>query len=656
MPDYPREIFLDDDVEERLASYIETELANHYAERSGHVDDLQRWQKDYWAKPTTEKATFPFTGAATIVIPLSAIAIEAIHSRNMTTRFALPQIVSAKAVDPKWDKVTRPLERFLENELIDQMGFRRKLGDCYLEATKFGTMIGKVGYEKLVKTAIRPSLTTGDDEEFDVTVRDGAVFDPVSDSRFLMPHASQDPQSAQWCGEEHSATPYEIRGFELAGRFREGTIIDDGDSWDERIKDYREVSKLRAWATNSAAGARGQETGRQFEDSQAELENTKPVWPERIDWVELWCVFDVDGSGREKEIVVHFHRPSKTFMSIRYNWHSDLRRPYRTGVYFPIEHRWRGIGICKMNDQFQREVTTQHRQRLDNATLANLRMFKISKLSGYGPKEPVFPGKMWFVDDPSHIDTFQLGEIYPSSYNNEQGTLIYSQQRSGVNEATLGMPQVGTPGTATSDLARIQEGNKKFDFVYANFTEFTNDCINDVVSCIQQFGPRRIEYFDRAEGGQLIRDFFELPDTATRNGVILQLRASGQQQNKILDRQNWQQVAALLNQYFTGIMQLAQPLGNPQIMQIIMMKGMGAATEAMRQILESFDVRNIDQIIVRELEEQIKNGLATVAPQSAGNNGPGGAITNAPMDRIAQTLSIPGGNGNGATNRIPGSV
>lgn len=648
MAEYPREIYLDTDTEERLASYLETELANHYMERGGHVDDLMRWQKDYWAKPTTEQATFPFTGAATIVIPLSAIAVEAVHARSMMTLAALPQLVTAIAVSPEWDQAVRPLELFLDHELLNEMRIRKPLGDCFLEATKFGTMIGKTGYEKITKTAIRAIGEV--EEEFDVIVKDGATFDCVPDSRFLMPYSSKDPNSSPWVGEEHTASTYHVMNLERGGMFRSGTVIDE-EGADE---DIEKQSKLGAYIRRQANIGSIESGGRKFDDNQSKLDNTEPIWPNTLDWLELWLSFDIDLSGIEKEIVVHYHRESKTFMSIRYNWHTDLRRPYRTNVYFPVEHRWRGIGICKQNEQFQREVTTQHRQRLDNATLANMRMIVVSKLSGYGPKEPVFPGKMWFVDDMTHIDTLQMGEIYPSAYNNEQATLIYSQQRTGVNEVTLGMPQVGTPGTATSDLARIQEGNKKSDFIYANFKEFTSDIIVDTASNIQQFGPRRIDYFDHAENGQLVKKFFDMPAELINSGILLQLKVAGQQQNKVLDRQNWTQQAALLQQYYVGLLQLAQPLGDENILKLITMKGMGAATEAMRQILESFDTRNVDRIIVRELEAIIQNGLSELGAQQGGDSGPAGIGSAAPMGDAAQIVSGAGNNSNGGFNRIQG--
>lgn len=640
MADYPREIYLDSDTEERLRSLIEEELENHLTERGPHIEDLMSYQRDYWAEPTQKVRTFPFRNAANIVVPLSAIAVEAVHARAETTFFALPQVVSAQSISPEWEEAERPIERFLDNELTVSMKFRKPMGDCFLEAEKYGTMIGKVGYEKLVKRAVR---TIGDtEEEFDVTVRDGARFDCVADARFLMPHHASDPQTSPWCGEEHSATPYEVMMMEQAGLFRSGTIIGDD-------------SNLHAWITRGQLiDNRG---GEKFEQSQQELENTKPVYPKRIQWFELWMAFDVDQSGTiPKEIVVHYHRDSQTFMSIRYNYHSDLRRPYRTGVYFPVEHRWRGIGICKMNAQFQKEITIQHRQRLDNATLANIRMIKISKLSGYGPNEPIFPGKMWFLDDMDHLDTVQLGEIYPSSYANEQSTLIYSQQRSGVNETILGMPQAGTPGTATSELARIQEGSKKFDLVFGRYREFGSEIITDVGSCIQQFGPRNLTYYMTAENGRLVRDFFQMPATLISEGLLIRFRSSGQHHNRVIERQDWIQLAGLIQQYYTNLDLLAQQIGDPTIRQTIMLKGMAAATEAMRQIFETYDVRNIDRMLVREIEGTVNRGLTAIGNGNGGSTQPPGTNANPPMDQLSQAFAALTSLGGGSPNRLQRSI
>ena len=642
---YPREIYLGEELENELAQYIENELINYYADTDAHLKNLIQWQKDYWAEPTKKVAEFPFRNASTIVIPLSAIAVEAVHARTETKLLNQPQLVVAQSLSDEWDAVQKPLEDFMNRQLLDVMKIRRPLSHCFLEAEKFGTMWGKTGYERLVRRVIR---TVGEEEqEFEVVYKDGPCFDAVSDSRFLIPYYATDIETAPWVGEEHSETPYAVEQMELAGLFRPGTIIG-------------EDAKLRPYITETMSEHTDQMSGKDYEREMQELENTKPTLTRRIDWVELWLAWPTDDTGIARELVVHFHRESRTFMSIRYNYLSDGRRPYRGGVYFPVEHRIRGIGICKMNEQFQREVTVQHRQRIDNATLVNMRMFKIHKLAGYGPNEPIFPGKIWFVDSMDQIDTIQMGEIYPSSYNNEQSAVIYSQQRTGVNEVTLGMPQVGTPGTATSDLARIQEGQQKFDLWYSNAREFTDAIIMDTADLIQQFGPRNLEYFNTASNGKLVKAFFELPNSYIRDGIVIKLRTSSQQINKILDRQNWQQIAGFVSQYYQGLVQLAAPLGNPQILQLIFSKGLTALNEAMRQILETYDVRNIDRIIVKEIDQILSatspgafnvNGLESVLNRP-GNTGIEGLNPEGGMDLIQEVL----GRISGRSENLAGAV
>lgn len=627
MPQYTREITLDTASEERLIAYIEDELTRHYAERGDIVSQIKAWQIDYDAAPSTTEGTFPFKGAATLIIPLAAINVEAIHARTMTTAFALSQFVSAKPAHPDWADHARPVEKFLDVQMLKHIGIKRPINDSVLEIIKYGTGVAKTGYCKITKTAVR-EVSDGREEEFTVTIKANPTVDSVPLGKFLMPLVYQDPQTASWCGEEHTFTPYQVRMHEIGGLFKKGTM-----------------EKLIAHFSPSPnpEGNSGSET----EENQATLEGRKPGMPERIDTVELWLAFDVENNeklyadgilppeeftnGFDKEIVVHYHRPSRTFLSVRYNFNGDLSRPYHTGVYFPVEHRWAGVGVCKQVEQFQREITTQHRQRIDNATLANCRMIKVSSLSKYGPDEPIFPGKMWFVDNPKDdIDSFQLGEIYPSSYSNEQQALLFMQQRTGINEANLGMPQVGTPGTATSDLARIQEGNKKFDYTYSNIKTFINSIIQATVLNIKQFGTRADIYYDTVKDGALVKQFFDQDYELIKEGLLLEIQVAGQQDNKLLDRQNMQQISQMLTGYYDSLVALGQMTGDQQLMMRIIQNGMQASTEVMKQILESFDLKNVDRIIVQELLNGNKAGAIT----NGAIGGPQGASQ-------AQSLQLP---------------
>lgn len=586
---------------ERLESYLWTELNNHYAERDVWMQDINQWQKDYWAKPVSKTATFPFTGASTLIVPLTAIAVESVHASMMTSLYALEDLVHGKSISNFWDEALDPYLRYLNYTLKNVVQIESVSDNLSLENVKFGTCVAKTGYEKLIKKAVRN--VGGRLQEFEVRVKDGPFADAVSLGSFLMPFQCQDPQTAPWVGEEFDKSPYEVKLLQDSGFFYEGTY------------DF-----LLAYVSQSNSGINGQE--RAMAIVQEQLEDRVPVYPKYLNWVGLCVSFPTTIDGDPEELIVHYHRGSRKIMSVRYNENSDLHRDYRYTNYFPVEHRWAGIGIGKQNEQFQREITMIHRQRLDGGTLSNTIMLKVHKMSGYGPKEPIFPGKMWFLDDMSHVEGFPMHDIKPSSFANEQGSLVYSQQRSGVNELTLGMPQVGTPGTATSDLSRIQEGKKKFDYSFKLFKKLHLEIVTDIACLMQQYGPRMIT--QTMAGGEMVNQILQLPDVFIRDGLIFELAISGQNSNKVLDRQNWVQLAQITQQYWMGQLQLAQLSGSPEFIQAVAQQAMQAINRVYKQILETHDIRNIDKLTLDALL-QVTNGNIIGGPnQPTAIGGPRG--------------------------------
>lgn len=579
MAKYPRLLNLDEDTKAKLVQYLDNELLNHRAERTSFLQDIMDMQDIYWAKPSEAKKTFPFDGACNLIIPLSAIAIEKVHSSTMTTLYGTPQVISTKAKVPEWVDIEREFEIWFDDELQNKIGIYDFSNDTHLENCKFGNCIGKSGYSKITRKAIREDAN-GEESEIEVIIKDTATMEPIALSRFLMPFAYIDPQTSPWVGEEKTSTPVELYDLESSGLFEKGSY-----------------KKMEAWINQLSYATNA---GRIVEQNQQDLENKKPQWPKVVDWNEIWLCFNIDKDpdGEKKEIVVYYHQESRQILAVRYNWYEDLHRPYRIGKYFPIEHRWTGVGICKQNDEFQKEITIQHRQRIDNATLANTRMFKVNRLSGYGPGEPIFPGKMWFLDEMDHIEPIEFGDVYTSAFNNEQTTLMYSQQRTGVNDMSLGMQQAGTPGTATSDMAKLQESKGKSDFYLRNYKKFLNQIIIDVACNIHQFGPRNLEIQDARPGLAGIKQFFNLPEKYIRDALIFEIKTIGQSDNKMVDRQSWMQIAQMLQQYYDAQIALADQLGDPMLMKQIITQGLAASTEAMRQVLESFEVRNINRIIV----------------------------------------------------------
>ncbi len=595
---YPRHLNLGIDSESKLASWFETELINHLAERTSWIDQLIRYQSDYNAEPSTEVASFPFQGASTIIVPLTAIAFEATYSRTAQTLYALDQKTYAKVFSQDKDKIEPPLEKLLDQILFLDMDFKKRTEPAVLELHKLGTGVAKADYADIRKKGVRYNREM-EEEEFEVVVHQGPIVDSVPLSNFMMPFENEDPQTARWCGEVFWLTPNEILQRERDGFFKKGF-------YESLEKFYIDYSRS---GSPSSAKYRSE-----VEDEQSRV----PIWPKRVEFYQVYTAWDIDADTYDQEICFIYHRYSRSFGAVWYNWFWDFRRPYRKGNYFPLEFRWAGIGIGKQNEMFQMEMTSIHRQRLDNGTIANLRMFKVNRNADIKPDEPLFPGKLWFLDDMNDVMPLEMGDVKVSAYNNENQIMLLSQQRSGVNELTLGMPQMGTPGTATDSAARVQESARKFDFTFNNTRTFLDELITDTLCNIVQWGPnpKRIELL---EGGTSVEMFLRQDYELFRKRILCHVGLVGQNQNKLLDRQNMTQLSGVIKQYYTDILAMAQQRQDQQLIAAITDQAFVAANETLLQILQTWDIRNPEKLLFKYIKP---TNVEPTQPQLGGSGGP----------------------------------
>lgn len=618
---YPRQLELGEEVEKELVEFTDRELVNHLAERGDFDDEIQRNQRDYAAKPASEETTIPFKGASQIIIPLTAITTEAVHARTQMQLYAVDQFISAKLV-PEHEALNRELEVFLDATLLSDMDWRFKTEAATLELEKHGTGILHPSYKDLTRMGIRTN-EEGKEEEFEVVLERGPCIESIPIANFLMPFDATDPQRARWVGHWFELTPFEVKLYEDNGFFKEGT--------------YEELSTYYTFSDENG------DSDTNIRQNQEELEDREPVWPARLKFYMLFTDWDVDNSGQPKAITYVFHKDSCKIYACWYNWHRDLRRPYRHSNYFPVEHRWAGIGICQQSYQFQLEVTTIHRQRLDNATIANMRMFKVKKDRNIQADEPLYPGKFFFVEEMDEIEPIQSGDVYASDYNNENQAVIYSQQRSGVNELTLGMPQVGTPGTATDSAARVQESARKFDYTLSNIKRMHLLAVEDTLCNIVQWGPN-VDRLQFSPKGAELEMLFKRPFDLFRKRLLLSLDIVGANQNRYIDQQKWTQVSGLMTSYFTQLQQLAEGTQNQELLAQIAAKAPEAATEVMRQILETFEIRNPERILL-ELQNVTRPLGASAPPQLPAGSGPSAPAlgpTTPVVDPGANQLSLLG--------------
>jgi hypothetical protein len=185
------------------------------------------------------------------------------------------------------------------------------------------------------------------------------------------------------------------------------------------------------------------------------------------------------------------------------------------------------------------------------------------------------------------------------------------------------MPQVGTPGTATSDLSRVQEASRKFDYTYKNSKRFILDIVKDVLCNTSQFGLPDSRVFATVKNGEQVKQLLSLPHADLKAFVLADLNLAGQNANRLVDRNTWLQLSQPIQQYIEGSLQLSQLLGNPQLSQLIAIRGLSTATEIMRQLLEAYDIRSIDKILLPMDNLMGMLGANINGPQNPKSLGPG---------------------------------
>lgn len=616
---WPRMIKLDKEAEERLRLWIDEEIQNFNQERAPLLENWRTWHTGYWAAPATKEKNFPFKRAANTVVPLQAIAVEATHARQVNTLFSVEPFYSIRPRSKEWIQAANPFQKYLQTEVEanESLNMFKFCTETLLELDKLGTCVGKSGYERLTKKSLR---RRGDrEEEFFVQTRNGPTVGRVPLPNFILRFNETDPQTAPMVGEKHKFSWSQMKSMAQDGRMGKNEV--------GSVKSY--------WIQHNQSSEPSD--GDQVLQKVEELGLTEPTWAQEFDVYELWISFDVDGDGWDEEIVVDYHKESRTFLSIRYNWYDDLHRPYHICQFFPVEGVWPGIGICKMVEQFQEEATTIHRQRLDNATLANMTQIVLKRNVGYGPGEPIFPGKMWFFDDPTKdIVPLKLSEVYGSSFANEESVTRLYEKRSGINEVILGLPHEGTPGTATSDLTRLSEGKQKFDLTLKHYRKFASSVGYDIVTNLQIFGNQQVHWLVLGEDGAYVEQVLNMPSTLVRRGAFIDLTVTDSITNKDVEQQKWLSLFQVVTNYYNTVLQLAQLFG-PQVFGQVAQRALQASDEAMRRLLETFDVVDSDRFSL--VEESPENG--GTAESSRG---------------VVNRLSQPGGQGSPALPGIKPSV
>lgn len=644
-PMIPPEVEMKEEAEKRLAQYLDFEISAARGERWEFINRLARFKEKYRTKFPEFPKDWPIANASQIVIPVIKTAVHTLSARIYQTIMAAEPPAAIRTEDPAFQDFAFDYEKFLEVYCDERLDLPEVLDGWVTELIKLGTGVLEVTTKLDRRATVEYDAISGEYRKRALESFSGPILYHVPLEDFWIRPAYQNPDSAPWCGKEIRLSWSQIKDMAISG-----------DLDPEKIDDIWKYS------------GQGDLDVPQTIKTQEDIEKLRPQARSTYSLFELSVRWDVDGDGNDEELMVYYHQPSRTLLRRKFS--GFRRRPWKIGRFIPIEHWFYGEGMCEILEHLQEEISTIHNQRIDNATIANLRIILVARLiKGLRPGDRLWSGKVVRVQDvKADVGTLQLGDVYPSTVANETISNQYVERVSGIGETATGTAQPVSRTTATAQLALLEELNRRFDKVVKGLRRTLRGVYRDLTDLFFQMGTGGLaEEWLGMQRGPRLEQYLMLPSDLLKRKVKIQVLATRSTVNREVEFQSQLAVWNLLNQMWQQVLTTTSTLG-PQAQAVIPLLAhefVKAVKPVMKKVMQYADAPNPEEAIsvLAVLEKLLP------APEDMGGMGPAQASEDsAAMVRLLQERTAasiggqsraggeppsPNGNGGVGTPRTP---
>lgn len=574
-PMLPPEVPMSDEQLSRLATYLDRELALCESERQPYISKLARLRYKYRTEFPDKPKNWPIANASQITIPVIKSQVDTISSRMYQTIVSADPPVRVKTEDEEFSDFAFDFEEFLKlygEQIVD---LEELLDDYCTEVVSMGTgVLETTNYHSQCAYGRWDPATGTFTKQTHVKHSGPMIFHvPVED--FWIRPAWQNVQRAPWCGKELRLSWSEVKDMAFSGEL-DPTLIHKIARWDNTNQDIPETVQIDEWVEKFKPNTRNQ--------------------------YKLFCLcvrWDVDGDGLEEELIVYYHRPSRTLLRRRFNNFHKGRRPWEVTRYKRLPHRFYGEGVAESLEHLQEEISTIHNQRLDNATIANLRIILVSKMiQGLRPGDRLWSGKIVKVTNVKEdVGSLQLGEVYPSTVQNESIAQNYVQQVSGAGEVAMGQAQPVSRTTATAQMALLEELNRRFDKPLRGFRRTIKNIYGQLTDLFIEQGTGGLaEQWLGPTRGMRVEAFLQLPPELINKKLKMQVTATRSSNNREVEFQTQIAVMQLINQMGEQMMRLTQGLA-PQALGLVAHELIRTVRPVFRKVMAYAEAGDPDQAI-----------------------------------------------------------
>lgn len=559
--------------EDELKQFLVEQLRKSIGERGQLMDNIERWQDRYSVPSAKEPKNFPFANASNLTMPVIKEAVNILFSSLAQTVITPRPRWILKDLSIDWEPFKKLIEKFLDLASERDFKYDAVLETIILEGVKMGTAVYEIGYEHIERNIYIYSEDGKKAEKRKVTVRSSPQIWPIPLEDWFIRFNEEDEQEAIW-----TAKRLRFNDLQMKDRVNSGLF------------DAEAVEKILE------LGGDTDEEGP--ESNRADNQDTEPTIREDHEVFECWPYWNLkDGDDNETLIRVYLHLKSETILGVKFNpyWHG--MRPFGKFIFFPMEHQFYGEGMCSMLEDLQEEISTTHNQRMDNSSIVNVSMFKQRRGSrALKSGEPLFTGKIIEVPEMSDLERMPLGDVAPSTVQNEAITRQIVERLSGTSEAnSRGTPVTRT--TAGAQMALLQEQAKRVDQTIRSLRGLIGFSGNMILSLYMQFGAgdRPIRWFGKRDG-EVIIGLLKLPKPASELGIGLHAAAPTSTSNKEVQQQSKLALFNLLNSMYEKFLNLTQFLA-PDALPEVAGAMVSAAKRFMLDTLESFDVSSPEEVL-----------------------------------------------------------
>lgn len=530
----------------QAVQYLQTEYDECQSEVAERKIKWDKWRRQRQARPEQERKDFPWPNSSNVSVPLTRINMQTLFGKLKGAFMSKKPLwtVSSYQDEPSLREQAEVLTKYLNilSNSPNDLNMKQKGNTIFMEGGLLGFQWVKTVWSSVTKDIV--VLDGGEEREITSIIHQGPdlVICPPEDVLYKHTWGKVDD------------LPCFFHDIHLPWHMIKQKEYDEV---------YENIDQLEMWGRDS-----GDRTEKERAERLGVSISQETVW----DVTEAYFYWLVD--GKLSYLILTLHIPSGIVLKQQFNTLGFL--PFEPLIFVHEPYMLEGTGVGLACEPMQDEIDAIHNMRNDNMKIANMRMFASKRGGGLKPNERLFPGKVLFLDNPKEdLVPVQLGEVYPSSLQSENMTIMYSQKATGMNDPMSGFSDqtMGSRDTFRGQAMRLEQGHGILSSIMENMVEGFGNIARKMYYILVQNKGQVIE--DEKRRRRLTPDELGILEEALNVKyedipftLSFSVKVSDVEQTFEAQRQNMLALTQLYGQYSNQTFPLAMQLFGPQGQQI----------------------------------------------------------------------------------------